>query len=172
MARRTQARFSHIAMSVADLERAVDFYTGVFGFSAGKPYAAAGRRVAALMEADPQGFDGVFLRLDDLLLELLAHARPIPPDQVPRRAAELGIAHLSFVVDDLAEVIARVEAAGGHVRTRLQHEFEPGPATEIVFCTDPDGNRIELIEHPDRAQAGAHRRFLGLSDLGWPAADR
>ena len=164
-------RFSHIAVSVADLERAVDFYTGVFGFTAGKPYAAAGRRVAALMEADPQGFDGIFLRLDDLLLELLAHAQPVQPIQVPRRAAELGIAHLSFVVDDLTEVTARVEAAGGHVRTRLRHGFEPGPETEIVVGTDPDGNRIELIEHPDRAQALAHRGFLGMGELGWPAAD-
>lgn len=172
MTEQPRAIFSHIAVSVAHLGRATDFYTGVFGFRAGKPYAAAGRRVAGLMEADPRGFDAVFLRLGEVLLELIAHTEPIHPDQVPRRATELGFAHLSFVVGDLAEMIGRVEAAGGRVRTRLLHEFEPGPATEIVFCTDPDGNRIELIEHPDRSQAGAHRAFLGLTDVGWPAADQ
>lgn len=164
--------FSHIAVSVADLRRATDFYTRAFGYQAGRPYQAAGRRVAALMESDPPGFDAVFLRLDGLLLELIAHAQPIHPDHVPRRTTELGIAHLSFVVDDMAEVTGRVEAAGGRVRTRMQHEFEPGPAAEIVFCTDPDGTRIELIEHPDRAQAAAHREFLGLTEVGWPAAER
>jgi hypothetical protein len=31
-----------------------------------------------------------------------------------------------------------------------------------VFCTDPDGNRIELIEHPASAEREAHTAFLGL----------
>ena len=38
-----------------------------------------------------------------------------------------------------------------------------------MFCTDPDGNRIELIEHPASAEREAHTAFLGLRRIGWPA---
>jgi catechol 2,3-dioxygenase-like lactoylglutathione lyase family enzyme len=163
-------RFSHIAISVGDLRRATAFYTEVFGFRPGRPYAAAGRKVAGLMEADARGFEAVFLRLGPVLVELIQHASPQPRDVSPRPADEVGLAHLSFVVDDLAETIRRLESGGGQMRTRMCHEFEPGHATEIAFATDPDGNRIELIFHPGDAAAGAHARFLGLQELGWPGA--
>jgi glyoxylase I family protein len=160
--------FSHIAISVADLRRATAFYTEVFGFGSGQPYAAAGRKVAALMEADARGFEAVFLRLGPVLVELVEHASPQPRDVTPRPAAEIGLAHLSFVVDDLAETIRRLESCGGQMRTRMCYEFEPGHATEIAFAADPDGNRIELICHPGDAAADAHARFLGMEELGWP----
>ena len=163
-------RFSHIAISVGDLRRATAFYTEVFGFGSGRPYAAAGRKVAALMEADARGFEAVFLRLGHVLVELIEHADPRPRDVTPRPADEVGPAHLGFVVDDLAETIRRLESCGGQVRTRMSYEFEPGHATEIAFATDPDGNRIELICHRGDAATDAHARFLGLEELGWPGA--
>lgn len=163
------AAFSHIAVSVAHLRRSTAFYTEVFGFRPGQPYASAGRRVAALMESDPAGFEAVFLRLGDLLLELIEYADPVHRAEVPRPAAELGVAHLSFVVENLGEVISRAESAGGEIRTLLAYEFGSGPATEIAFCTDPDGNRLELIQHAAPDEVRSHSGFLGLTDLGWPA---
>jgi glyoxylase I family protein len=162
------SQFSHIAVSVADLRRSTDFYTEVFNFVPGRPYAAAGRRVATLMEADSRGFEAVFLRLGPTLLELIEHASPQHRNTVPRPAVEVGLAHLSFVIDDLAETIQRLESWGGRLRTRMQYEFEPGQLTDIAFATDPDGNRIELILHPGDAAARAHASFLGIEDLGWP----
>jgi predicted enzyme related to lactoylglutathione lyase len=169
-ATRGPCSFSHIAISVADLPRATAFYTEVFNFGSGRPYSAAGRKVAALMEADARGFEAVFLRLGPVLLELIEHASPQPCRMTPRPAVQVGLAHLSFVVDDLAETIRRLESSGGQMRTRMRHEFEPGHATEIAFATDPDGNRIELICHPGDAPADAHARFLGMEELGWPGA--
>jgi catechol 2,3-dioxygenase-like lactoylglutathione lyase family enzyme len=163
-------RFSHIAISVADLPRATAFYAEAFNFGPGRPYAAAGRKVAALMEADARGLEAVFLRLGPVLLELIQHASPQPRDMTPRPAVEVGLAHLSFVVDDLTETVRRLESWGGRMRTRMRYEFAPGQATEIAFATDPDGNRIELIFHPDDAAADAHAKFLGLEGLGWPGA--
>lgn len=164
------SQFSHIAVSVADLQRSADFYTGVFNFVRARPYAAAGRRVASLMEADPRGFEALFLRLGPMLLELIEHTSPRHRDTVPRPAVEIGLAHLSFIVDDRAETIRRLESCGGQLRTRMTYEFAPGQASEIAFATDPDGNRIELIFHPGDAPARAHAAFLGIEDLGWPAS--
>ena len=161
--------YSHLAVSVADLDRGRDFYTRALWFEAGTGYEAAGRRVAALMEADARRFRGVFLRRGPVLVELLAYDPPLVPAMTPRRADEIGYAHISVVVEDLEATIAAVVAAGGELRTRLEIGFADGAST-VVFVTDPDGNRVELIAHSTVAERDGHAGFLGLTGLGWPAA--
>jgi catechol 2,3-dioxygenase-like lactoylglutathione lyase family enzyme len=165
--------FSHLALSVADLARSRAFYCGALGFSAGDGYRSSGPRMARLLECPPSGFAGCFLRRGDTLLELLCYAEGVPGEVSPRRPQEHGFAHVSFAVDDIDTMVAKIEPHGGTLRTRLDHSFgdEPEqPRTTIVFCTDPDGNRIELIAHPASAERAAHTAFLGLLEIGWPAA--
>jgi catechol 2,3-dioxygenase-like lactoylglutathione lyase family enzyme len=163
--------FSHLAISVSDLDVARRFYNEALGFTPGRAYRSAGRGLAGLMEASPDGFSGIFLCLGDFLLELLAHAHGRPAEQVPRPPAEFGYAHISFIVDDIDATIALIETAGGELRTRRVYHFADSNETTIVFCTDPDGNRIELITHSADVEAPAHGRYLGLDVLGWPAAE-
>lgn len=166
----TRARYSHLAISVADIERSRGFYVGALGFAAAQPYVAGGRRVATLMECDPAGFTGLFLRCGDVLVELLEHHAGRTADPMARAADEHGLAHISFIVDDLDRAVAAVEAHGGALRTRFEHVFGPGgTGSVIVFCTDPDGNRIELIQHADDVETASHAEYLGLDRLGWPA---
>jgi catechol 2,3-dioxygenase-like lactoylglutathione lyase family enzyme len=167
--------FSHLALSVADLARSRAFYCDAFGFTAGEEYRSSGRRMARLLEAPPSGFAGCFLRRGDTILELLCYAEGAPSAATPRRPQEHGFAHVSFAVDDVDTVVAAIERHGGKLRTRLDHSFgdtPQQPRTTIVFCTDPDGNRIELIAHPGSPERAAHTAFLGLRRIGWPAADQ
>jgi hypothetical protein len=66
-------------------------------------------------------------------------------------------------------VIDRVVAGGGTVRTRPGHRFaeSSGRDPTTTFCSGPDGNRIELIQHQDTIETAAHGRYLGPSGLGW-----
>jgi catechol 2,3-dioxygenase-like lactoylglutathione lyase family enzyme len=163
--------FSHLALSVSNLGRVQRFYEEAFGFASAGVYESKGRRAAGLMEASPDGFRGVFLRRGPVLIELLQYSDGAAGERVPRPAMEFGYAHISLVVGDIEAVAARVEAAGGQLRTRLEHHFSAdGPDTTIVFCADPDGNRIELIGHPTAAEAEAHAAYLGLDRVGWPAS--
>jgi catechol 2,3-dioxygenase-like lactoylglutathione lyase family enzyme len=166
--------FSHLALSVANLARSRTFYCDALGFTAAEEYRSAGRRVAKLLEAPASGFAGCFLRRGNILLELLCYAEGAPRAVTPRQAQEYGFAHVSFTVDDIEAVVAEIERRGGAQRTRLDHSFgdTSQAGTSIVFCTDPDGNRIELIEHPGPAERAAHAAFLGLGAIGWPAADQ
>jgi catechol 2,3-dioxygenase-like lactoylglutathione lyase family enzyme len=167
--------FSHLALSVADLARSRAFYCGALGFTAGEEYRSSGPRMARLLECPASGFAGCFLRCGDTLLELLCHEEGAPGEVTPRRPQEHGFAHVSFTVDDIGAVVAQIERHGGMLRTRLHHSFgdkPEQPRTTIVFCTDPDGNRIELIAHPASAERAAHTAFLGLQEIGWPAADQ
>lgn len=51
-------------------------------------------------------------------------------------------------VESLEQGMARVEACGGEVMpdTRTTFPLGEGQRAEVVVCTDPDGQWIELIE--------------------------
>jgi catechol 2,3-dioxygenase-like lactoylglutathione lyase family enzyme len=160
--------YSHLAVSVTDLDRGVAFYSNVLGFRAGTQYRSAGRRVAALMESQATQFGGVFLRRCDVLVELLRYDPPLKPAWASRPPEEVGYAHISLVVDDVDSVVASAAAYGGAQRTRFETSFADGIST-IAFISDSDGNRVELIGHSSVGERNAHAAFLGLDGLGWPA---
>src|ERR1700741_1058702 len=65
--------FSHLALVVTDVQKVTAFYVDAFGFERGAPWSSSGRRVAGLMDVEPDGFDGVYLALGDFRLELLSY---------------------------------------------------------------------------------------------------
>lgn len=168
----TERAFSHLALVVTDLEKLAGFYVHALGFERGAPWAAAGRRVADLMDVEPDGFDGLYLALGDFRLELLVYRTQAAPDERPRSAPRPGFAHISFVVDDFETAIAAAEAAGGRLHRRMEHSYVSHGQTAIAIILDPDGNRVELISHPSEEEAAAHAGFLGLTGIGWPARDQ
>jgi lactoylglutathione lyase len=62
---------------------------------------------------------------------------------------QLGLTHLSLRVDDIDAVAGQIERLGGEVlpttRTRMGDRSSP---LDFVYCTDPDGVRIELMDLP------------------------
>ncbi|MEJ2575945.1 MAG: VOC family protein [Gammaproteobacteria bacterium] len=126
-------RYLHTMIRVGDLDRSVDFYTRVLGFT-------------EVRRAEyPDGeFSLVFLRApgdvdDGPLLELTYNWGVTEYD------LGSGYGHVAFQVDAMAEVQARLEAAGA--------AFSWGPGktpdgrTTMAFVDDPDGYRIELLEY-------------------------
>jgi hypothetical protein len=51
-------------------------------------------------------------------------------------------------------------------RIALEGEGDGEPAS-IMFVLDPNGNRIELIQHTDEASVEGHRQFIKTGNLGW-----
>ena len=165
--------FSHLAVAVTDLGRSARFYERAFGFRrAARSYVGTGPRLERVMELPGAHVDGLFLRHGGFLLELLAYRSSDPDARVPHAPDAIGFAHLSFVVDDIDSAFVRVGEAGGTVRpeSRMSTAFGGGEPVAMAFVTDPDGNRIELIEHRDDRARRTHGRFLGADTLGWPPA--
>ena len=65
-----------------------------------------------------------------------------------RTRNHLGLTHLSYEVTDLPTVEARLVSLGATVieGTRT-HVDRPTYQVDMVFLADPDGTRIELVEH-------------------------
>jgi catechol 2,3-dioxygenase-like lactoylglutathione lyase family enzyme len=111
---------SHVALSVADLDRAVGFYRSVFGV---KEYF---RNETSVQVLGPGEFD------------VLAFEK-----RSAEAGAPGGIIHFGFRLtrpEDIDIAVAAVESAGGTVTSR--GEFAPG--LPFAFVRDPDGYEIEI----------------------------
>ena len=152
--------FSHIGIGVSDIERSGRFYIDVLGFTQLYALDFAGNEVAATMEQDGT-FRSMMLLRDDVRIELLQWVDvPISGTGQRKPMTELGFTHLSFRVDDVNELSDAVIAAGGAVHRRtltvLGSEGADPPPTKLLYVTDPDGTRIELMENvPDLSTMSA-----------------
>jgi glyoxylase I family protein len=134
---------ANVTISVADLDRSTKFYQAL-GFAAGDrheiPPGLAQKTLGAKADAK---LDVRFISRNGVLIELVHIAPTITKPASTGAAGQLGLSHFAFRVDDVSRVAALVKANGGTVDDATRASL--GPAMEAVFCTDPDGTRLELV---------------------------
>jgi glyoxylase I family protein len=139
--------FSHVGICVSDLDRSVRFYCEALGFTLAESHTV-GDEFGQLMEIDEEVvLQSQFIRKDGMTIELLKfHSPGEEGDGGRRRMNARGLTHLSIRVDDVDAVATAIFALGGEVimesRTTLASDLD------FVYCTDPDGTRIELMRLP------------------------
>ena len=139
--------FSHVGICVSD--RSTRFYAEVLGF---RPVLTVemGPEVAATMEVEGCTFTSRVLGRGDVRVELL-HWRSHEPEGDGRRRpmTALGLTHLCLRVDDVDPVLEAAERLGGtalrDTTTELPGIGVDGGPVRLVYLTDPDGVRIELV---------------------------
>ena len=141
--------FSHFGICVSDLEASLRFYCEGLGF---EPVAShhVGEEFGALMELDGLALESRLLRRDGVTVELLGYGSPPVTGPATRRPLnQLGLTHLSFRVDDVEQVAASIEDLGGRVVRTTRTTLDLGRVQlDFLYCTDPDGVRIELMDLP------------------------
>jgi lactoylglutathione lyase len=138
--------FSHLGICVSDIERSVRFYCEGLGFEQVAVHQV-GPEFAALMELDGVELESRMLTRDGVTIELLGYLSPSHIGEAERRPMnQLGLTHLSLRVDDVDQVASVIVSLGGAVvgdtRTKM------GDILDFLYCTDPDGIRIELMRLP------------------------
>ncbi len=125
----------HGCISVADLDRSVEFYGRVLGFAQESRRALPG----GLLEI-------AFLRRGEDRLELVCHADARPLPDFAREAKEdfqvVGTKHLSFGTDDAHRLHAFLAEQGVSGLTEV---FDNNPAYYYFFFRDPDGIGLEVV---------------------------
>ena len=143
--------FSHLGICVSDLERSLRFYREGLGFEPAMS-ATVGNEFGGLMElAGEIVLQSRFLRRDGVSIELLRFDSPGHQGNPTRRPMnQLGLTHLSLRVEDVDAVAAVIREFGGTVleQTRTKLKNPDGSSMDFVYCTDPDGVRIELMRLP------------------------
>ncbi len=139
--------FSHFGICVSDLERSLTFYCEALGFEKAESHEI-GSEFAALMDLPDVAVTSQFIRRGPTSIELLAFREPRPfGDQTRRAVNQLGLTHLSFRVDDVPTAAARVVEFGGSIVESSRTTIDLGGASlEFLYCTDPDGVRVELMD--------------------------
>jgi catechol 2,3-dioxygenase len=125
-------RIGHVHLRVADLDRAIAFYSGVLGFEMQQRYGTQ----AAFLGA------GGYHHHIGLNTWESAGGTPPPPGHT-------GLYHTAFLFPDRASLgaaIKRVVEAGFALTGAADHGV-----SEAVYLDDPDGNGVELYR--DRAEA-------------------
>ncbi|NEX19036.1 glyoxalase [Thiorhodococcus mannitoliphagus] len=114
----------HVSLIVADTAESLQFYVGVLGL-----------RVRD--DRPDLAFPGAWLSVGERQIHLLELPNPDPVDGRPLHGGR--DRHLAMVVSSVDDLVARLEAAGlPFTRSRS--------GRRAVFCRDPDGNGLELIE--------------------------
>jgi len=126
-----QARIGHVHLKVADLDRAIGFYSGVLGFDLMQRYGAQ----AAFLSA------GGYHHHIGLNTWDSAGGTPPPPGHT-------GLYHVAFLYPDratLADALRRVLRAGIALDGAADHGV-----SEAIYLRDPDGNGVELyVDRPE-----------------------
>lgn len=117
-------RFHHASLIVADTARSLCFYRDLLG-----------------LEVDASrpdlGYPGAWLRVADQQIHLLELPNPDPVEGRPAHGGR--DRHLALLVDDLEALAQALERADvAFTRSRS--------GRRALFCRDPDGNVLELIE--------------------------
>jgi lactoylglutathione lyase len=143
----TGVLFSHVGICVTDLERSMRFYCEGLGFRPDRALHVDDRFAEAMEVRGPVDVTAQYLCRENVVVELLAFTSPRPHGAASASRGQVGLTHLSFLVEDMAETVRRLTALGGTVieSTRLSYETGTGPSS-LVFLADPDGTRVELLK--------------------------
>lgn len=119
--------FVNVRYMVDDVESAVAFYTEHFGFTlrsnAAPAFADVVRGNLRLLLSGPKSSAG----------------RSMPDGRIPEPG---GWNRIHFIVEDLAEEVDRLRAAG----LSFRNDVVSGPGGQQILLDDPAGNPIELFQ--------------------------
>ncbi|VVB93448.1 Methylmalonyl-CoA epimerase [uncultured archaeon] len=130
----------HVGILVNDMQKSVEFYTGVLGFS-----------VSRKIEMEEAGLSAVFLEKDGSKIELMKYRGK----NVLKRSKGIEIEvggnsilindHITFSVDDIETTVTQINEKG-FVFNLEPIQLEGG--MKLASFKDPNGVLIELVEHP------------------------
>ena len=132
---------AHVNIVTADLPRLLVFYEALLGQSATRsPRLGGDTRFDQIADLPQVQLRAAWLNAGNMQIELMQYLHPATLAATGRRASGApGYSGITFEVDDLNEASAHLRACGGSAE-----EVDPGAA--LVAATDPDGNRLWLLD--------------------------
>ncbi|HSB79506.1 MAG TPA: VOC family protein [Candidatus Methylomirabilis sp.] len=161
-----------VGMTVADMDRSVEFYSKVLSFEKVSDVEVWGDEYEHLQGVFGLRMRVVRMRLGDESIELMEYlaprGRPIPLDS---RSNDRWFQHIAIIVSDM-------DRAYGRLREHKVQHASPGPqrlpdwnmkagGIRAFYFRDPDGHNLEILEFPpDKGDPRWHRStgrlFLGI----------
>jgi methylmalonyl-CoA epimerase len=125
----------HVAIAVHDLEAAIAYYAAAFG-----------ARVHHREVVERDGVEEALLKVADSYIQLTTATRPDSPVAIFLEKRGEGIHHVGYRVDDCAEALASVIAAGGKAIDQAPRPGSRGTTVAFVHPKGSFGTLIELVQ--------------------------
>ena len=139
---------NHIAVTVADTQRSLDFYVGKLGLVQVEQHHLPMSSIDTVFGLT--GASGTSTRLQvpgqpDILIDIMELAGAKEGTSV-QPLGSIGSTHMAFTVDNLDDVVAELRAKGvSFISDPVTFHLTEGSVT-VCFMHDPDGNYVELEE--------------------------
>ena len=170
-----------VGMTVADMDRSVDFYTRLLGFTPVSDVEVAGEAYERLRDVFPVRMRVVRLQLGREYLELTEYLAPKGrPAPVDARSNDRWFQHVAIVVSDIDRAYRSLhDERVTHVSPEPQRLPDWNPdagGIRAFYFRDPDGHPLELIWFPPgkgdpRWQQPTDRLFLGIDHTAIAVGD-
>jgi catechol 2,3-dioxygenase-like lactoylglutathione lyase family enzyme len=170
-----------VAVTVSDLDRAIDFYSKVLTFEKVADREVAGEPYERLFGVFGLRVRSVRMRLGDEYLELqqflAPRGRPVPIDS---HSNDRWFQHVAIVVSDMTAAYARLRSFNvEHASSGPQRlpDWNPNAGGfEAFYFRDPDGHNLEVLQFPaDKGAPKWHARdgrlFLGIDHTAIAVGD-
>jgi len=157
-------KVDHVAFVVKNLDREIEFYRDVLGLEfilrrvwdeeyarkmVGIPDAVLDIALLKLpgTEGSPLAEDGSLVPgRGDSMLELIEYKHPVG-NPVDEGVNTPGNAHIAFLVDDMDELVVRLQAADVEfIGGPLEVEAGPNLGRKVAYLRDPDGIIVQLMQ--------------------------
>ena len=139
---------SHVGICVSDLDRSLRFYCEGLGFEPAERYELDSAEMEGLDRSlevpGPLTLISQMIVSEGMKIELLAYPGHQVSGSPSTSRGFLGLTHLSFNVDKVDSAARRLEEFGGTILPETRSEA----GIVLLFLTDPDGTRVELMGQP------------------------
>lgn len=158
MSRSIKSEIATVALVVADLDRATQFYCEGLGFVETRTLLIGPELAALANVAGEFRLIERFIKAGETVVNLLYTETPrLPVDRAEWLGHRPGYSHIVVRVDDFENALERIAEYGGTVHHETRADFDnPDPKvgrTQVVNCSDPEGNRVEVICCPDTVRS-------------------
>jgi lactoylglutathione lyase len=143
----------HFSFTVSDIDRSVEWYTGVLGLELVNRQRQENAYTRQLVGMPDAVLEVARLKIPDRspgssdhLLELVQYVVPVG-ERVPLRTNSPGVAHLAFLVDDIHDRHRRMRDAGVEFRgDPVEITAGTNQGGWVCYFSGPDGETLELLE--------------------------
>ena len=135
----------HTGIVVNNLDKCLNFYLSL-GFDEVSREIETGSYIDNLVGLNNVKLECAKLALNEnITLELLKyHSHPYENNDLPRMSNRVGCSHIALTVSNILECFNLISQNGGGSINQIQ--TSPNGKVKVVYCYDPEGNIIEVVE--------------------------
>ncbi len=141
-------KLDHVAVTVRDMERSLEFYCGLLGLERRGEHLLEGSEISQMVGKPTVRMNVVRLvcpETPDIQIDLQQYLKP-PGKQSDSELGDVANSHICFEVDDVAKTVSDLKAKGVEFFSEpVQFDIEGEGIMRVVFFKDPDNYVLELM---------------------------